>query len=119
MNEPLINPWLFYLIDVCCSLKVICIVATVLSGVFAAISFLESDTYNAEKYERYIKFAKKGTYCLVASCLLIITIPSPETIYKMMLAQYITKANIVATGETIDTVLDKAVEKIIKIKGSK
>lgn len=45
-----------------------------------------------------------------------VVIPSEATIYRMVVAQHVTPHNLQVTGETIEAVIDKTVDKIIKAK---
>lgn len=45
-----------------------------------------------------------------------VLIPSEATIYRMLVAQHVTPHNLQVTGETIEAVIDKTVDKIIKAK---
>lgn len=55
----------------------------------------------------------------VAMIGLWVVIPSEATIYRMVVAQHVTPHNLQVTGETIEAVIDKIVDKIIKAKEDK
>lgn len=55
----------------------------------------------------------------VAMVCLWVVIPSEATIYRMVVAQHVTPHNLQVTGETIEAVIDKTVDKIIKAKEGK
>lgn len=64
------------------------------------------------------KARRWGTLAVAMVCLWV-AIPSETTIYRMVVAQHVTPHNLQITGETIETVIDKAVDKIIKAKEGK
>ena len=113
MNDPIISPWLIYFIDTTDSLlKVTCPLA-ILAVVVSVILFIEaSHTYDEEDEEKLLKGAKMFLSVGIVSGLLTIFIPTPNTIYKMMAAHYVTPANIQATGEFADKTVDKVIDKI-------
>lgn len=128
MNEPIINPWFFYWADVLCSLK-IALFALFTMG-FAGVTILVfeyndklQDYERDNEYEPYIKRferAKKwltqSVICVLATTIALIFLPSRETVVKMFIAQQITQQNLNVAGETVEKLIDKAVEKIIEVK---
>lgn len=113
MNDPIISPWMIYLIDTTDSLlKVACPLA-IFAVVVSVILFIESShTYDEEDAEKSLKRAKMFLLIGIMSGLLVVFIPTPHTIYKMMAAHYVTPANIQATGEFADKTVDKVIDKI-------
>ena len=113
MNDPIISPWMIYLIDTTGSLlKVACPLA-IFAVVVSVILFIESGhTYDEEDAEKSLKRAKMFLLIGIMSGLLVVFIPTPRTIYKMMAAHYVTPANIQATGEFADKTVDKVIDKI-------
>lgn len=65
----------------------------------------------------YVK-AKARLWSTLAVALigLWVVIPSEATIYRMVVAQHVTPHNLQVTGETIEAVIDKTVDKILKAK---
>lgn len=113
MNDPIISPWMIYLIDTTDSLlKVTCPLA-IFAVVVSVILFIESGhTYDEEDAEKSLKRAKMFLLIGIMSGLLVVFIPTPRTIYKMMAAYYVTPANIQATGGFADKTVDKVIDKI-------
>lgn len=113
MNDPIISPWLIYFIDTTDSLlKVACPLA-IFAVVVSVILFIDANhTYDEEDEEKLLKGAKMFLSVGIVSGLLTIFIPTPNTIYKMIAAHYVTPANIQATGEFADKAVDKVVDKI-------
>lgn len=104
MNEPIISPWFFYFVGMTTPLIFI---TGMLSIIFIVITFIRFAEERPFKQEVCIA-------CLLLS--ISVLIPSESTCYKMLLAQNVTRQTLVTAGETLDAVIDKAVEKIIKIQ---
>ena len=79
--EPVINPWMFYLIDVVGAIKVIGIVAMFISVITLLICFLLEE----EGGVAFISFI-----VLIISLLIIIFVPSSDTLIKMTIAKNVT-----------------------------
>lgn len=111
MNEPIINPWLIYWIDIATGLRTASIVLGVLSIMCGFATFIVFYIDN----ENYIWQSKTGRLFLYAGvifCLLGIFVPNSNTMYKMLAVSYITPANIKTSGEFTDKAIDKILEKI-------
>lgn len=113
--KPIINPWLFYLVDVIGNFKSSCFVllliivigfgATVLIEIGEAADELELDTV---KVIKTLKRMVVGVLLMTFNMLL----PSKETCYKMMIASQITDNNIQKAEDTIKEPVDYIFEKI-------
>ena len=79
--EPVINPWMFYLIDVVGAIKAIGIVAMFISVITLLICFLLEE----ESGVAFISFI-----VLIISLLIIIFVPSSDTLIKMTIAKNVT-----------------------------
>ena len=79
--EPVISPWVFYLIDVVGAIKVIGIVAMFISVITLLICFLLEE----ESGVAFISFI-----VLIISLLIIIFVPSSDTLIKMTIAKNVT-----------------------------
>ena len=79
--EPVISPWVFYLIDVVGAIKVIGIVAMFISVITLLICFLLEE----EGGVAFISFI-----VLIISLLIIIFVPSSDTLIKMTIAKNVT-----------------------------
>lgn len=93
MNNPIINPVLFYLADTAGGLKFLFIIISILLLFISFIFFMEKG------------LCKK--YCIGSAILLIILgilIPSKETCYKMAIAKYVTPHNIEIVSEYVNDV---------------
>ena len=102
MNEPIINPWWFYLASVCEQLSVFAAVACAASGVAAwwcGIRLVcEPDEIGLSKLNYFFK--KALCICAVASTILLV-VPNKGTIISMMVASVITKENIKITRDEV------------------
>ena len=113
MNDPIISPFLIYLIDTVEPLIIVLTVSAIVS-IIMFILFLTANatTYDDDKVEENSKKAKLFLKVGVTCGLLWVFIPRPCTLYKMVVANYITPANIQATGEFADKTVDKVIDKI-------
>ena len=113
MNDPIISPWLIYLIDTVEPLINVIIVSAIVSiSMFILLLTANAATYNDDKIEENSKKAKLFLKVVVICGLLLVFIPRPCTLYKMVVANYVTPANIQATGEFADKTMDKVIDKI-------
>lgn len=113
MNEPIISPWLIYLIDIARPVTAVAFVFGALSLLASAACFIAiADlTDDAEKVASFGTSKK----LFIAGCtfaLIWVLIPSQSTIYKMIAASYVTPANIQTAGELADKAVDKVIDKI-------
>ena len=113
--KPIINPWLFYLVDCLDGLKMVCIIAVpVLVIVIGYLTITIDDLGRGE--EKELKSARRTRKIVILfSILLLIVIPfipSKETCYKMMVASQITDNNIQKAEDTIKNSVDYIFEKI-------
>lgn len=125
--NPIINPWLIYLINVLSGLKNIFIVAVVVAifvGIGSVICFLividnsyydEDDEKDQNKILNIIKCFKKSIVGLIISALLVVIAPSKDTMYTMLALDNLTTDNIQAIGKTGKDVIDYVSDQIDKI----
>lgn len=105
MNDPIISPWMIYLIDILHPLDGLLFIismAMILGGVGVFLLSLDDDI-----------FAKKLLAIGMCAALVNVFLPRPHTVYKMIAASYVTPANIQATGELADKAVDKVIDKIV------
>lgn len=108
---PIINPWLFYLIDLFGGIKSINMFVLIELIVVLSISILihivEIDEgFFTKKYFKYMAIS------VVISCIVMLVIPSKETMYKMVVAQNVTYENVEIASETIKDSVDYIIEKM-------
>lgn len=115
--EPIINPWLFYLIDVVDNMLVFLLLITSLSGT-AALVFIVAygvcsvDNYYEEYKPIHSKFLKTSLKIFIPALILLMLIPNSTTIYKIIVADNVTPHNIEVVGDTIEGGIDYIFEKI-------
>ena len=113
--KPIINPWLFYIVDCLEGLKMVCICAVIVLVV--VIGFITVTIYDLwPDQEEEVKSAKRTRKIVIFfSIFLLIVIPfipSKETCYKMMVASQITDNNIQTAEDVIKDSVDYIFEKI-------
>ena len=124
MNDPIISPWFIYLITRVDNIK--CFLSLFpLMFLFSAllIAFMKTIAGDFEGYEegkerasRYVrKVIKVGVITIPLTIILNLFIPSTKVLATMYVADKLTVSNIQMVGETADKVVDKAVEKVIKV----
>lgn len=121
----IINPWIFYLIEVLKGLKEVSVVAifmTIIMLICIGIatlwlrsedSFYRSDN-NASTIKACIRAFKKLSIvaCIITS--VYVVTPSEETMYKMLVAQYVTYENVDKATESIKEGVDYIFKKLNK-----
>ena len=118
MYEPIIDPMLFYWIDIASKLQDLPIVLAFLTGVSLCVAGLAYKDYSTE--QNIICKCGKILSCIFILLFLIslplsFFMPDKDTIYKMLIAKQVTPHNLQVTGDTVDKALDKIAEKIIKV----
>ena len=119
----IINPWIFYLIDVLSTLKHnSAIIASVSIFAFcgtcliAAIAKSEShyDNDSSRLATLSVKALKKILIVICISAGVYTVTPSEETMYKMLVAQYVTYENVDKATESIKEGVDYIFKKLNK-----
>ena len=113
--KPIINPWLFYIVDLLDGLKTLCIIAVpVLVIVIGYLTATINDLGRGE--EKELKSARRTRKIVIFfSIFLLIVIPfipSKETCYKIMVSSQITDTNIQKAEDVIKNSVDYIFEKI-------
>lgn len=100
--EPIISPWIIYVIQVLSSLHDIAMVFLTISCILAIIMFLPAFIEEAEEPQKYLKMA---VIIAAVSGGLSVIIPDKETMIAMITASYITPENIqLVQGSIVDFV---------------
>lgn len=125
--NPIISPWLIYLINVLSGLKIffiVTVVAAIFVGIGSVICFLiviggpyydKDDEKDQNKILNIKKCFKKSVVGLIISALLVVIIPSKDTMYTMLALDNLTTDNIQAIGKTGKDVIDYVSDQIDKI----
>lgn len=119
----IINPWIFYLIDVLSSLKGITLTAIVIT-LFGSIGLgtyivVHQSCYCYGEEDRHLitKLTKILKKVLIVLCIItgVYTVtPSEETMYKMLVAQNVTYENVDKATKTIKDGVDYIFKKLGK-----
>ncbi|WP_293662959.1 hypothetical protein [uncultured Phascolarctobacterium sp.] len=118
MYEPIIDPMVFYWIDLVEKLQLtpICVVMLgLLLTFFLSLYFIEADLSTKQENKIQKIVITIFSVLFIATSLLAFLAPSKDTMYKMLIAKQVTPHNLQVTGETVDKALDKVAEKIIKV----
>lgn len=126
MDEPIISPWLIYLIGSVDGVLAWLIIIGLCSLALAVACFIESATSYYEENEK-TEWRRRSKIFLIGSIIFIslfTLIPNSRTLTSMILIQYITPNNIKATNELtsevvkngLDYLNDKVIEIIREIK---
>ncbi len=115
---PVISPWLFYIIELLSNLSsvvgVVCFISAILLCVALFIYLMESDScYPSESLLKGCKkISKISIISLIISSVMCIAIPSEDTMYKMLVAKYVTYENIDKATDTIKDGVDYIFDKL-------
>lgn len=114
--KPIINPWLFYLVDVIGNFKSACfaLLLVIVIG-FGAIFLIEigetADELGLDEV-KVIKTLKKMVVVVVLLMTFNMLLPSKKTCYQMMIASQVTDNNIQKAEDVIKGSVDYIFEKI-------
>ena len=124
MNDTIISPWFIYWItridNIKCFLELFTLLFMIVVLLIKMLKVFtgEFDDYgegkeNSRKYVK--KVLKVGIITLPLAIILNLFIPNTKVLATMYVADKLTVSNIQMVGETADKVVDKAVEKVIKV----
>ena len=112
--KPIINPWMFYLVDCLDGLKMLCILAVPLLVLVIGYITIRIDDLKPNK-EKELKSSRRTRKIVIFFSILILIvipfIPSKETCYKMMVSSQITDNNIQKAEDVIKDSVDYIFEK--------
>ena len=124
----IINPWFFYfasLLDSFWTLASIvlflAIIGTVGFGIWWVMEAYVSDFFVHDDNEPpFAKFCKKmikaSVIATIISAVLMVVVPTEETVDKMMISSFVTKENVEKTKEEAKEIVDYITEKAIELK---
>ena len=102
--EPIINPWIFYLIELFAEIDSTAFIIAILGGIgLIAVIVSSIDNWNAEDFRKLIKWPAIIT---ISGLVLMGLIPTEETIIKMLVASFITPNNIELGVEGVKAIFD-------------
>lgn len=106
--EPIISPWVFYFIDkldVVSELPLLIFAFGILTNLILVMV-----TETSEEFKKWF-FTKAWLALFLLSVMLVFIVPTKETAYKMIIANYVTPNNISivkeATEDNIASLIDK------------
>lgn len=111
---PIVNPWLFYMADLVNSLNCASFCVSMFS-IFAFFVFLVCYIDNKDEFS--LKWLKRSVAIFCSAAILLVLLPSKETVYKMYLAKMITHERVDNTLEAIKentNVIIKSIDKSVK-----
>ena len=112
---PIINPWLFYLVDVIGSFQILSILVALLIILSFAIEIVKYDEVEDELDKvKVIKAFKKKVIVIALLITFDMFLPSKKTCYQMMIASQVTEENVKKAEEVIKDSVDYIFEKINK-----
>ena len=113
-----ISPWIFYVIELLGNLNFAAGTACFTSGILLVVALviyaMESGScYPSESLLKgYKKISKISIIPLIISSVMCIAIPSKDTMYKMLVAKYVTYENIDKAADTIKDGVDYIFDKL-------
>lgn len=113
--KPIINPWMFYIVDCLDGLKMLCIISVPVLVIVIGFLTATIDDFRCGD-EKDVKSARRIRKIVILFSILLLVvipfIPSKETCYKMMVASQITDTNIQKAEDVINNSVDYIFEKI-------
>lgn len=114
--KPIINPWLFYIVDVIDNFKSACFILILIIVISFGAIFLIEIGEAADELEldevKVIKTLKKMVVVIVLLMTFNMLLPSKKTCYQMMIASQVTDNNIQKAEDVIKGSVDYIFEKI-------
>jgi len=112
----IIDPMWFYWLGVVDVLKIISVIAFTISGiglVFAGVSrIVYSGEFDEEEVAIATRFLKITMPVAIVSVLILVLVPSKNTLIEMQIARYATQENAELTIDTIKSAVDYIVQAI-------
>lgn len=119
--DPIISPWLIWLIQTCGALKFIsvtaCIILSFALAIFIGLSVME-DLDDDERVKAK-KCRNRLTIIIIPIAILAIAVPDSPTAKMMLVSSYVTEENISKTSETAKEAIDYIFDKIEKLSSEK
>lgn len=115
--EPIISPWLIYVLGIIPTLKFILAILCFILPVISFLIFTQYDMeYDGDDKKFYKKLIKILLMAFIISVLSLIFIPSKDTVIAMMVSKNITVENLSQGKEIVKNSIDYIFEKIEQIK---
>ncbi len=111
--ERIINPWIFYLIDISENITICLFLVLIVLFFITLIRWIMSSDFEDDP-----NYKKKNKRYVIAMCIILATtaiIPSKETMYTMLVSNYVTYNNIEKASnvikDSVDYIFDKLEDK--------
>lgn len=118
MYEPIIDPMVFYWMDLVGKLPGITFMSFMIFATCTVCSYgsRRGKKEQDEEHKALKRLTKISTiiFCIVA--LLTFLLPSESALYKMLIAKQVTPHNLQVTGETVDKLAEKIIEMNKEVK---
>ena len=104
MNDPIINPWVFYMLGLCDNVSITCTVAAVVFVVMAVVLTIGMviDGIDGVPVDKSVRKMAVILYAVGGvSALLAVFVPSGTTVTAMVAANNITPETVAAAGRTV------------------
>ena len=102
MSEPIISPWLIYLVSVCDNISSVSMALSIMFGVATAYCGVGLVLETNKKFRNKLVTTFKITLCaVVVSLTTVLFVPNKEVAISMAIANVITKENINITKNEI------------------
>lgn len=115
--EPIISPWVFYLIGVVDRLSnglVAFMTACAIAFLFEGMKYMEFDATEKEQ-EKYVKTATMAGVLFLVAGIVLIFLPNETVMYKMLIANYVTPDNIGAVQNNVVDFVGNIAEQLAKV----
>ena len=110
--KPIINPWFFYLISLLDKVQILGIICLIAGVTLLGACILGSIELCSDEDEKAFKKCIKISILVISiSALIVVVVPSKETMYEMLVANYVTENNIEAAKEDAKELVDYIVDK--------
>lgn len=126
MDDPIISPWVIYLIDKIDMVGILFFIAWIAGCLGGILCLVEGSSiiYIQEEQKIWNKRARKALLVSVMLFIVAMLMPNSTTLTKMIIAQQITPNNITTAKElttevmkdTVNFIADKAIEVIKEVK---
>lgn len=105
----IVNPWIFYLAEICDGLKLVAIFAVLIIAIYMMIRMVGYYCDNMKHW--WDKNFKIATIIGLLFLVLSVAIPSQNTCYKMIIASQVTAENLDKVEDTIERIADYVADK--------
>ena len=120
MSEPLISPWLIYLVSVCDNIFRTSMALSIMFGITTAYCGVGLVLETNEKFRKKLVTTFKITLCaVVVSLTAVLFVPNKETAISMVIASVVTRENINITKNEILSLITDVKNIIDGNKGDK